>query len=234
MCVQFALQLYSWPSAHVNMVHSAKTELLYWNGCEIASPTWVPGSHAAAADYFSKFLRHCTSTFGNDTDSAEASRDSSSTTLRRFTKGTEVDGSLHFVEIANECDVKISNCNTTWEEMVQLHVTVAQRLHADYGTPSSVVMDGKLHLQRGSRNSPSPWVCGPAAAWPEYEANGFREWHEHMAYFIDHAGSAMDCLSIHLYSYYSEGQLQPGQDSRVGNDDKLSVVMSPSLLSFYT
>jgi len=187
-------QLNNWPSSHVNLVLSAKTELLYANGCGIATPIWVPGSHDAAADYFSKFLQHCT----NGSYSSEDK-------TRR----------VHLVEVANECDVKVGGCNTTWDEMVQLHVAIARRLHSDYGTPPRHELAGAS--VRSAAKATTPLVCGPTASWPEYQANNFSEWHKHMGAFVSGAGRDVDCLSVHMYSYFYAGELQ-AEGNRIGSN----------------
>ena len=41
------------------------------------------------------------------------------------------------MEIANECGVHTTDCNTTWQEMIDLHIAVADALHAAYINVSS-------------------------------------------------------------------------------------------------
>lgn len=66
--------------------------------------------------------------------------------------------------------------------MIQLHIAVAQRLHADW--------DDSPH---------PPVVCGPTAAFPEWQANDFAVWDRIMGPFIKEAGGTVDCVSVHLY-----------------------------------
>ena len=89
----------------------------------------------------------------------------------------------------NECNVKVSRCNTTWSEMVALHVAVADALHAAAAAEPS---------------SPAPLICGPTAAFPEYQSKGFHGWRPGGMFhdFVTGAGGSMDCFSVHLYSTF--------------------------------
>lgn len=42
----------------------------------------------------------------------------------------------YIIEVANECNVKVERCNTSWAEMIAVHIAVADALHnASSGGP---------------------------------------------------------------------------------------------------
>jgi hypothetical protein len=135
----------------------------------------VPGSHAATAEFFALFYQHCMVP----------------TTRNRY-----------LMEVANECGVKIypSMCNTTWSEMIGLHIAVADALHAAHQNSSSA-----------GGAPPAPLVCGPTAAFPEYQASDFNRWRANgtMADFLTEAGGHVDCFSVHLYDTFSQATSDP-------------------------
>ena len=97
------------------------------------------------------------------------------------------------MEVANECGVKVwgTACNTTWDEMIQLHIAVADAVHA-------------AHAHAHAPTRPTPLVCGPTAAFPQYEMKNFVDWRENGNYnqFISAATGHVDCLSIHFYDTF--------------------------------
>eukprot|EP01043_Picozoa_sp_COSAG02_P014659 COSAG02_NODE_608_length_19607_cov_201.543059_1_plen_753_part_00 len=157
-----------WPVADVDMVHSSKTGQLYPNSCKGEggqSPKgFQPGSHAATAEFFALYYEHCMYP----------------TIQKRY-----------LMEVANECNVKTRStaCNTSWLEMVQLHVAVADAVHS-------------AHAQEPTR--PVPLVCGPTAAFPQYEAQNFTDWRDSGKFgqFVNVTAGHIDCLSIHLYDTF--------------------------------
>ena len=159
-----------WPVGDLDFITSSKTQQLYANSCEGpggARPKgFVPGSHAATAEFFALFYQHCMVP----------------TTRSRY-----------LMEVANECEVKIypSRCNTTWPEMIGLHIAVADALHAAHQNSSAA----------GGAPPPAPLVCGPTAAFPEYQLSDFNRWRANgtMANFLTEAGGHVDCFSVHLY-----------------------------------
>jgi len=96
-------------------------------------------------------------------------------------------------EVANECDVKVGAANTTWQEMIDLHIAVAERVHSD--------LPGGRHL-----------IGGPTAAYPQYQLRNFSNFATGMGQFIALAGPSIDFLSLHLYDSY-----QPDMDSDPGD-----------------
>ena len=62
-CGTYPHTMGGWPAGEVDMVHSSKTEQLYPNGCKGqggARPKgFLPGSHAATAEFFELFYAHC-------------------------------------------------------------------------------------------------------------------------------------------------------------------------------
>jgi hypothetical protein len=147
-----------WPESQVDLIHSSKTAQLYANGCGAGRPSgFVPGSHNATAQFFGLFYGQCMMP----------------TALPRY-----------LVEVANECNVKADRCNTTFEEMIQLHIAVADQLHAvDKGEKQAV-------------------VSGPTAAWPEFQLGNFSVWADGMGAFIQQAGPHMDGISVHIYNTF--------------------------------
>lgn len=158
----------SWPLKDVDMIHSSKTEQLYPNGCKGRDGQrpagFVPGSHAATAEFFGLFYSHCMYP----------------TAQPRY-----------LMEVANECNVKVwpPDCNTTWDEMIQLHIAVADAVH-------------KAHDLEPTR--PKPVVCGPTAAFPEYEMGNFKDWRPNGSFyeFAMQTTGHIDCLSIHFYDTF--------------------------------
>jgi hypothetical protein len=106
------------------------------------------------------------------------------------------------MEVANECDVKTgaTACNTSWDEMIALHTAVGDAVHA-------AAADAGDSL-------PRPLVCGPVSAFPEYQINDFQDWRPggQFATFVDGtiadttSNHSIDCLSIHFYSFFHEGE----------------------------
>ena len=98
----------------------------------------------------------------------------------------------YLMEVANECNVKTRStaCNTSWSEMVQLHIAVADAVR-------------NAHAQEPSR--PVPLVCGPTAAFPQYESNNFTDWRESGMFgqFVTATAGHIDCLSIHFYDTFN-------------------------------
>ena len=174
----------NWPVADLNFISSSKTTQLYQNKC--AGPGgkrpkgFVPGSHQAVAEFFALFYQHCMAP-----------------TLR----------SHYLIEVANECNVKVfaNKCNTTWQEMIDLHVAVGDALHQAYAQNRS--------------GSPRPIVCGPTAAYPEYQMHDFQRWRANGTFreFVSATVNAIDCFSVHLYTT---------ADSVPTNDDPFSANMS--------
>lgn len=157
-CEKYPLALDGWPVAQVDLIHSSKTAQLYSNGCGAGRPTgFVPGSHASTADFFGLFYQQCMMP-------TQASR--------------------YLIEVANECEVKAELCDTTFEEMIQLHVSVADHLHSVAGGQKQAV------------------VCGPTAAFPEFQLGNFSQWAKGMGAFIREAGPSMDGISVHIYSTF--------------------------------
>ena len=83
-CKTYPHTVGGWPVAEVDLVHSSKTEQLYPNGCKGPSGArpegFIPGSHAATAEFFELFYAHCMYP----------------TAQTRY-----------LIEVANECNVKI-------------------------------------------------------------------------------------------------------------------------------
>ena len=158
-----------WPVAELDFITSSKTEQLYPNSCNGPSGSrpkgFMPGSHAATAEFFALYYQHCMAP----------------TTRNRY-----------LMEVANECGVKVppSRCNTTWSEMIGLHIAVADALHAAHANATPP--------------TPYPMVCGPTAAFPEYQASNFSRWRENgpMSQFVQEAGGHVDCMSVHLYDTF--------------------------------
>lgn len=164
-----AADLGFWPVADVDMVHSSKTGQLYPNSCngDHGPPPkgFRPGSHAATAEFFALYYQHCMYP----------------TVQKRY-----------LMEVANECNVKTKQtaCNTSWLEMIQLHVAVADAVHA-------------AHAQEPSR--PEPLICGPTAAFPQYESQNFADWRHSGKFdqFVTATAGHIDCLSIHFYDTFN-------------------------------
>lgn len=159
-CAKYPPALNGWPAESVDFVHSSKTAQLYSNGCGGSTKGFVPGSPNATADFFSAFYDACM---------------------------FPTSAGRYLVEVANECNVKTSKCNTTWDNMVDQHIAVADRLARDFPPPA-----------------PTPVVCGPTAAFPMYQLNNFSLWGAVMAPFIAKAAkSSVACLSVHYYDTYN-------------------------------
>jgi hypothetical protein len=98
----------------------------------------------------------------------------------------------YLMEVANECEVKVfpSACDTTWAEMIALHSAVGSAIHA-------------AHAAEPTR--PKPLVCGPVAAFPQYEINNFEYWLPNGKYydFVAATKGDIDCLSIHFYDQFN-------------------------------
>jgi len=62
------------------------------------------------------------------------------------------------MEIANECGVHTTDCNTTWQEMIDLHIAVADALHAAYINVSS---SGTSIPKPLVRTAPRAFLCSP-------------------------------------------------------------------------
>eukprot|EP01050_Picozoa_sp_SAG11_P016527 SAG11_NODE_2264_length_3606_cov_1.320217_1_plen_1087_part_00 len=173
-----------WPVEAVDMIHSSKTGQLYANSCKgpMGPPPqgFMPGSHAATAEFFALFYAHCM---------------------------YPTNQSRYLMEVANECNVKIwgNDCNTTWPEMVRMHIAVADAVHS--------AADG-MH---GSM--PRPLICGPTAAFPQYEMNNFSDWRSNGTFgeFAAAAVGHMDCLSVHFYDTYIPESDEEDTDPFSGN-----------------
>eukprot|EP00912_Choanoflagellata_sp_UC4_P000351 UC4_evm2s216 len=85
-------------------------------------------------------------------------------------------------EVMNEPNVKVQKCNTTWDTMIDYHITIATRIHHDLKNSSTTYLVG-----------------GPTSAFPEDEAKNFTHFRNVLKPFIDKAGKHVDYLSIHLY-----------------------------------
>ena len=194
-CTSLPPKLGNWPESHVDIVASSKTAPLYPHHCAGSNPPtppppspspspplagFVPGSHNATAEYFSLYYAHCLLP----------------TTRTRI-----------LVEVANECNVKVQRCNTTWDEMIALHIAVADRLHKDHG-------HGQPHHNSnadGDDAMPVPKVFGPTAAFPEFNAGGhLSNFLRGMGPFIEEAGPHLDGLSVHLYDTMTNTSYLPG------------------------
>jgi len=160
-CSSNHLKLDGWSMGSVDLIHSSKTAQLYPKGCGGGPPKgFVPGSHNATADFFVRFFEACM---------MPTSR------------------SRYLIEVENECNVKTGTCNTTFEEMIQTHVAVADALHALSPPPRA-----------------RPLVFGPTLAYPAYQVNNFSLFDEVMGAFIREAGPHVDGISVHLYDTYDE------------------------------
>ena len=71
----------------------------------------------------------------------------------------------YLVEVANECNVKTAACNTTFENMIQQHIAVSTRLAQQ-----------QKHARKSGIQLPRAVVCGPTAAYPEYQLQNFTLW----------------------------------------------------------
>ena len=156
-----------WPVADLNFISSSKPDQLYNNSCDGpggARPKgFMPGNHEATGEFFALYYQHCMAP-----------------TLR----------SRYLIEVANECNVKTygNKCNTSWQEMIDLHVAVGNALHQAY-TQSPL-------------GTPRPVVCGPTAAYPEYQLDDFKRWRANGTFreFVSATINAIDCFSVHLYT----------------------------------
>ena len=156
-----------WPVADLNFISSSKPDQLYNNSC--AGPGgghpkgFMPGSHQATGEFFALYYQHCMTP-----------------TLRN----------RYLMEVANECNVKVhgNKCNTSWQEMIDLHVAVGDALHQAY--------------RQSSPGTPRPVVCGPTAAFPEYQIDDFKNWRANGTFreFVSATINAIDCFSVHLYT----------------------------------
>eukprot|EP00039_Didymoeca_costata_P005509 m.82080 g.82080 ORF g.82080 m.82080 type:complete len:667 (+) comp12851_c0_seq4:150-2150(+) len=191
-CKNNPKQFLGWQETEVDLVHSSKTAQLYANGCGQPPKGFVPGSHAATAEFFQTYFENCMWP----------------TTLDRY-----------IIEVANECNVKVERCNTSWAEMIAVHIAVADALHnASSGGPQKAL------------------VCGPTAAYPEYEIGGFENWRDIMGEFIAVAGKSVDCVSVHYYDTFVGGEDygEFATSTRTGNnlDALLDLQESFSFFSF--
>ena len=171
-CAQSAKLPWKWNVTDVDMIVSSKPDNLYPNSC--AGPGgsrprgFMPGSHAATAEFFALYYQHCMPP----------------TSLGRA-----------YMEVANECNVKTGAgaCNSSWGEMVALHAAVGDGVHAAHAAAAA--------------KDPSalrPLVCGPTAAFPEYQLHDFQMWRAGGTFdaFLAGTNGSIDCLSVHLYSTY--------------------------------
>lgn len=124
------------------------------------STGFVPVNHEAAAEMWSLYLKNCAPSWQS-----------------RF-----------ICEVINEPTTQIKRCNTTWQEMIELHIAVAQRVHRDF-------------------NQSDYFVGGPTEAYPSYDVRNFTLWNNTLQPFIDQAGTSMDFLSVHLYDTYKNAAL---------------------------
>lgn len=139
---------------------------------------FTPGSHEAAAELLTAFFAQ-----------------------------TDTENEPYF-EVANECNVKTRELDTTFEEFCDLHVTVARRLRDEV---------------------PGVKVGGPTAAWPAFEVKDFAIWRKQMGTFIDRAGSDMDFLSLHLYTTHWDNKAVNRFGANI--DAILDLMENQSLLS---
>ena len=157
-----------WSVSEMDFISSSKISQLYKNSCDGPGGKhpggFVPGSHQATAEFFALYYKHCMVP-----------------TLRK----------RYLIEVANECNVKVSasKCNTYWQEMIDLHVAVGKALH-------------QAHVQ-SPPGTPRPLVCGPTAAFPEYQLNDFKAWRANGIFreFVLATVNAIDCFSVHLYNF---------------------------------
>ena len=107
----------AWPLDAVDMIVSSKPDQLYPNSCGHrngqAPNGFMPGSHAAAAEFFALYYQHCMPP----------------TAQNRV-----------FMEVSNECDVKTfpTACNSPWSEMVKLHAAVGDAIHNAYDNATAL------------------------------------------------------------------------------------------------
>lgn len=181
-CQEHPSTLNDWPEAQVDVVHGAVTEQLYETGC-VSPPHrprgFVPVNGNATAEFFSIFYQHCMLP-----------------TLR----------SRYLIEVANECNVKVQRCNTTWQEMIKRHNQVADSVHQAW---DSIAADQKQKASEAvvpANRLPRPLVCGPTAAFPEFQLGKFGHFKAIMGAFINGTGEHLDCLSVHIYTTYITGQ----------------------------
>ena len=93
------------------MIVSSKPDQLYNNSCghRNGQPPkgFMPGSHAAAAEFFALYYKHCMPP----------------TAQNRV-----------FMEVSNECDVKTgpTACDSPWSEMIALHAAVGDAIRTMY------------------------------------------------------------------------------------------------------
>eukprot|EP00041_Stephanoeca_diplocostata_P031322 m.973483 g.973483 ORF g.973483 m.973483 type:complete len:657 (+) comp23935_c2_seq16:133-2103(+) len=132
------------------------------------STGFVPADHNAAAEMWSLYLRYCTPSW-----------------QKRF-----------LCEVINEPTTQIEKCNTTWQEMIDLHVAIAQRIHQDFNR--SVYLVG-----------------GPTEAYPSYDVRDFTLWNKTLRPFIDQAADSMDFLSVHLYDTYEKAAVADDQPDQL-------------------
>lgn len=110
-CANALQQTPAWPLEAVDMIVSSKPDQLYNNSCghRNGQPPkgFMPGSHAAAAEFFALYYKHCMPP----------------TAQNRV-----------FMEVSNECDVKTgpTGCDSPWSEMIALHAAVGDAIHTMY------------------------------------------------------------------------------------------------------
>eukprot|EP00041_Stephanoeca_diplocostata_P022724 m.544628 g.544628 ORF g.544628 m.544628 type:complete len:670 (-) comp22139_c0_seq3:370-2379(-) len=162
---------------------ASNVELITSCKTELYYPTmntkgFLPRNHSAAAEMWSAFLAACAPPWQ----------------------------SRYICEVANEPNVKEEECNTTWQEMIDLHIAITRRVHVDFPNRSKYL------------------VGGPTEAFPSYELKNFTHWNQTLKPFIDQAGSDVDFLSVHLYDTYfnaairSESPDQRNYTERTGSN----------------
>lgn len=111
-CSKHPATLGNWPAESVEMVTVAHPEQ-YYSGAK----GFVPGSHDAAADFWSAFVSSGCA-FNSETQ-------------RRL-----------ILEPMNECAVHASELHTNFSEMADAHAAIGKRLRSDYGHRSQEVLFG--------------------------------------------------------------------------------------------
>ena len=174
-----------WPVGEVDMVVSSKPDQLYNNSCQGATGQapkgFMPGSHAATAEFFALFYEHCMP----------------ATAQPRV-----------LMEVANECDVKTgaAACDSPWAEMIALHAAVGDAVHAAYRAALAAA------AAAAAAPPAKPFVCGPTAAFPEYQLHDFKTWRaggQFEQFFFGGTNGSIDCLSVHLYSTFGGTDADP-------------------------
>lgn len=175
-CAAHPHSMGAWPLVDVDMIHIDGPEQMYPNSCQGEGgphPSgFVPGTAAATAEFFALYYQHCMYPTAQ---------------------------SRYLIEVMNECNVKHARCNTTWQEMIQRHIAVADALHATHKAQPSL---------------PTPVVCGPTAAFPEYQEKNFEAWRPGGMFhdFVTQAGPSIDALSVHFYDTFHPPKPDPDSD----------------------